>query len=242
MPYTRLIARLAATADLTQEDGQRLLALPSTVRTFEHGAYVLRQGDTATQCAAIMRGFLTREKVIADRNQILSIHVPGDMPDLHTLLLPRMDHDLRSVGPSTIAFVPHSALQTAVLASATLMHTLWRQTLVDAAIFREWVGNLGSRDALARVAHLFCELAARLDVVGLFADRCFSLPLRQADLADACGLSTVHLNRTIRELRRRQLLHWESQIVEILDRNALEKLAEFDPDYLHHSRQKGFQA
>jgi CRP-like cAMP-binding protein len=184
-----------------------------------------------------MSGFLAREKVIGDRNQILSLHVPGDMPDLHTLHLPTMDHDLRSPGPSTVAFVPHSALGVAVLTSATLMHTLWRQTLVDASIFREWVANLGSRDALQRLAHLFCELASRLEVVDLVEDERFCLPLRQVDLADACGLSTVHINRTVQELRRRHLLRWESQTVEIIDRDALEELAEFDSDYLHHRRQ-----
>ena len=107
-----------------------------------------------------MSGFLAREKVIGDRNSILSFHVPGDMPDLHTLHLPAMDHNLRSAGPSTVAFVPHPVLSAAVLKSATLMHTLWRETLVDASIFREWVATLGARDAIERLAQLFCELAS----------------------------------------------------------------------------------
>jgi CRP-like cAMP-binding protein len=241
MPYTRLIARLTATAHLTPEDANIILALPSAIETFKNTDLILRQGDIATHCAIVMSGFLAREKVIGDRNQILSLHVPGDMPDLHSLHLPTMDHDLRTAGPSAVAFVPHSALSVAVLKSATLMHTLWRQTLVDAAIFREWLANVGARDALERLAHLFCELASRLEVVGLVEANRFSMPLRQVDLADACGMSAVHVNRTLQELRRRNLLSWESQTVEILDRDALEELAQFEPDYLHH-RQQASQA
>lgn len=233
MRYTSLIARLTATADLIPQDRAVISALPSTIETFRHGAPIMRRGDRATRCAIIVSGFLAREKITGSRNQILSFHVPGDMPDVHTLHLPVMDHDLRSAGPSTIAFVAHSTLSNVLAKSATLTHTFWRETLIDAAIFREWVANLGSRQALERLAHLFCELASRLEVVGLMEDRRFQLPFTQSDLADACGLSGVHVNRTVKELRRRNLLTWESQMVEFVDRKALEELAEFDPDYLH---------
>ena len=158
MSYTSLIARLTATEDLSPDDATIILDLLSASKTIKNADLVLRQGDTATQCAIVVSGFLAREKIIGDKNQILSLHVPGDMPDLHTLHLPKMDHDLRSAGPSTMAFVPHSALSVAVLRSATLMHTLWHRTLVDAAIFREWLANVGAREALPRLAHLFCEL------------------------------------------------------------------------------------
>jgi CRP-like cAMP-binding protein len=144
-----------------------------------------------------------------------------------------MDHDLRSVGPSTLAFVSHSFLIDMLVKSPALMQAFWRETLVHAALYREWVGNLGSRQALPRVAHLLCELATRLEIVGLLEKDSFDLPFTQQDLADACGLSTVHVNRTIQELRRQKLIEWEGRVVRLLQRTELEDLAEFNPDYLH---------
>lgn len=233
MPHRKLIARLQAVLGVSEQDREKLTNMPHTIKTFANGEFVLRQGDRTNRCTIVMSGFLSRQKVLGARNQILSFYVPGDIPDLHTLHLPVMDHDLRSVGPSTLAFVTHSFLIDTLVKSPALMLAFWRETLVDAAIYREWVGNLGSRQARPRLAHLLCELATRLEIVGLLEKDSFDLPFTQQDFADACGLSAVHLNRTVQELRRQKLVEWEGRVVRLLRRRELEGLAEFDPTYLH---------
>ena len=230
--HQRLVARLQAGAGISDQDRAALVALPHTIKTLSDRECLLKEGDAAVRCVILMNGFLYRRKIIGDRNQILSLHVPGDIPDLMTLYLPVMDHDLCSAGPSTVGMVAHAALRALLDRSPTLMHSLWRETLIDAAIFRQWVGSLGSRDAIQRISHLLCEIATRLEYVGLFKENRFSFPLTQADLAAACGLSTVHTNRTLQALRQRKLLEWQGHTVTLPRRRELETLAEFNPDYL----------
>jgi CRP-like cAMP-binding protein len=233
MPHRKLIARLQAVSGLTARDRAGLEAIPYVVKELEDSACVSRQGDRPKSCVVIMRGFLARQRVVAARNQICAFYVPGDMPDLPTLHLPEMDHDLCSVGRSTIAMVSHSYLKPLIANSAELANALWRETLIQGAIYRDWVENLGSRQALPRLAHLFCELATRLRIVGLVKDDTFDLPFTQEDMADATGLSIVHVNRTLQELRRRGVIELQNRSVTVLQPNALEELGEFDPAYLH---------
>lgn len=157
------------------------------------------------------------------------------MPDLPSLHLPVMDHDLCSVGPATIALVKHSDLRPMLRESQGLLNAFWRETLIQGALYREWVDNLGSKQALARVAHLICEIAARLDFVGLLEQNSIGCPFTQQDVADACGLSVVHVNRTIQELRHQELIDWQGQKLRLLQREKLESIAEFDSGYLHGS-------
>jgi CRP-like cAMP-binding protein len=238
MPYDKLISRLQVTAGLSQSDRNVLANMPSTIKTFEDGECLSREGDIATQCTVLLSGFLIRHKIAGTRMQILAFHVPGDLPDLQTLHLPLMDHDVSSSGPSTVAFVKHAALNDMLANSRSLTHVLWRETLVDAAIYREWVANLGSRDALARVAHVICELAARLDVVGLVQQNAFHIPFTQKDMADACGVSAVHINRTLQDLRGRGLISWQGKTITLLKRQELEDTADFLEDYLHQDDPK----
>jgi CRP-like cAMP-binding protein len=233
LPHKKLIARLVAVAGLSEQDQARLASLPHAIKTFGNRDAVVRQGDRPVRCAVVMSGLLLRQRVVGERNQVSSFYVPGDMPDLHTLHLPIMNHDLSSVGRSKVAFVSHSHLRPMLTDSPGLTNALWRETLVHAAIYREWVENLGSRTALPRVAHLICELALRIEMVGLLVDDSFSLPCTQGDIAGACGLSTVHVNRTIQELRSRGLIEWRGHILYLLRRKELEMVADFHPDYLH---------
>ena len=235
MPSQRLIARLEATIGLSEQDRSQLNSMQHTLKTLANGEYVLHEGQRSSQCAIVVSGFLFRQKLVGTHNQIVSIYVPGDMPDVSTLHLPLSDHDLLSAGQSTIALVSHSYLNKLLINSPALTHALWRDTLVDAAIYREWVANVGSRDALSRVAHLFCEIATRLEVVGLLEDDQFAFPFTQANLADATGLSVVHLNRTIQHLRRGKLIEWKGQNVKLLRRKELVEIADFMPEYLHLS-------
>ena len=233
MPHQKLISRLRAVANLSEGDLNLLAQMPATVKTFADGAYILRDGDKSSHCCLLLEGFLARQKIAGDRNQILSFHVPGDIPDIQTLHLSLMDHDLTSAGRSTVAFVAHDWFSRTLDRSPSLAHVFWRETLIDAAVYREWIANIGARDAIARIAHLICEIEARLAAVGLVNAGTFNVPFTQRSLADACGLSTVHVNRTLQELRTRGLIVWEGRTVTISKRNDLESVGDFQRNYLH---------
>jgi CRP-like cAMP-binding protein len=143
-----------------------------------------------------------------------------------------MDADLVGLGPSLVGYVAHSQLKQLLDGSIHLTRAFWRETLIDAAISRQWIARLGAQAALPKVAHLICELAARLEVVGLVKNGRFQMPMTQRHVADACGLSIVHVNRTIQELRGRRLIAWEGSEIELLQPDELRALADFTPDYL----------
>lgn len=233
MLHQRLIDRLRAIANLSAGDLNLLADMPMTVKSFSDGAYILRDGDKSAHCCLLLEGFLARHKIAGDRSQILSFHVPGDIPDLQTLHLPVMDHDLTSVGRATAAFISHDWFNRTLDQAPSLAHVFWREILIDAAVYREWIANIGARDAIARIAHLICEIEARLAAVGLVSANTFNVPFTQRNLADACGLSNVHVNRTLQELRTRGLIVWEGRTVTILKRNDLEFVGDFQTNYLH---------
>lgn len=232
MPHPKLIARLQATEDLSENERRQIAGLPSTLRQVADGEIVLRQGEAATRCVFVVSGFLYQARIVGDRSQILAFHVPGDMPCLHTLLAPAMDADLVGLGPSIVGYVAHAQLKQLLDGSLHLTRAFWRETLIDAAISRQWIARLGAQAALPKVAHLICELAARLEIVGLLTNGCFQMPMTQQHVADACGLSSVHVNRTIQRLRHRGLIAWEGSEIELLQPDELRQLADFTPDYL----------
>ncbi len=234
MPHRKLIARLQAVAGLSEQDQAKLARMPYKLKTLGNGEHLVRQGDRPISSTVVVSGFLARQRVISANNQISAFYISGDMPDLHTLHLPVMDHELCSVGNSTVASVPHVCLRELMNDSPGITQAFWRETLIHAALYREWVENLGSRDAAGRIAHLLCEIASRLDLVGaLDDDGSFRLPFTQENVADACGLSIVHVNRTLQGLRQRGLIEWRNHKVRFLNRTALEDLVEFDRDHFH---------
>ncbi len=233
MPHGRLIARLQAISGVSLDDRAKLERMPYTVKTFAKGDIIARPGERPLSCCVVLSGFVCRQRIVATRNQVTSIYVPGDMPDLHMLHMPVMDRELCSVGDSTIALVSHSSLRKVLEGSAALTNAFWRETLIQAEIHREWVDNLGSREALPRVAHLLCEIAARLESVGLCKQVSFDAPFTQGIIAQAFGISVVHMNRTVQEMRRQGLIEWQGHTIELLRRDDLETLAEFSPTYLH---------
>ncbi|MCP3390164.1 Crp/Fnr family transcriptional regulator [Bradyrhizobium sp. CCGB12] len=232
MPHPKFIARLQAIEGLSEDERRQIAGLPSTLRQVADGEIVLRQGEAVTRCVFVVSGFLYQARIVGDRSQILAFHVPGDMPCLHSLLISPMDADLVSLGPSVVGYVAHSQLRQLLDSSIHLTRAFWRETLIDAAISRQWIARLGAQAALPKVAHLICELAARLEIVGLLTDGCFQMPMTQRHVADACGLSIVHINRTIQELRHRGLIAWEGSEIELRRREELQQLADFAPDYL----------
>lgn len=229
-----LIRKLASITTLSDEDKQAIESLPTRPRVLPPRQEIVRDGDRPSHCCVVLEGWLCRSKTLGDgKRQILSFHIPGDVPDLQSLQLPIMDHTLSTVTEATVVFIPHENLRDMVAARPTIAAALWRDTLVDAAIFREWMTGLGRRDAKGRIAHLFCEMYLKLHAVGLAADYRCDFPLTQTEVGDALGLSTVHVNRTVQELRAEQLIHWSGRSLEILDWTGLVKTGEFDPTYLH---------
>jgi len=232
MPHPKFIAHLQAIEGLSVDERRQIAGLPSTLRQVSDGEIVLRQGEDASRCVFVVSGFLYQARIVGDRSQILAFHVPGDMPCLHTLLVSPMDADLVGLGPSIVGYVAHGQLKQLLDGSIHLTRAFWRETLIDAAISRQWIARLGAQAALPKVAHLICELAARLEVVGLVKNGCFQIPMTQRHVADACGLSIVHVNRTLQELRGRRLIAWEGSEIELLQPDELRALADFTPDYL----------
>jgi CRP-like cAMP-binding protein len=232
--HSKLIARLRALDALTDADIASIERLPIRLQNFGAGHDIVREGDVVQQCCAVADGYLFRHKVGPEGvRQIVSWHIPGDVPDLYSLHLNPMDHNITTLGPAIVGFIPHEPLKEMLQRSPALTHVFWRETLVDAAAFRELVVSLGKRDALARIAHMICELLTRLQAVGLGLDMSYQFPASQVDVADATGMTPVHANRMIQQLRARGLIEWEGPRIRILDLAQLKVLAEFDEGYLH---------
>ncbi len=220
---------------VSDDERRAITALPIMVRELKADADIVRDHDRPSQCCAILEGFSCRDKVLPEgRRQIMSFHIPGDIPDFQSLHLEIMDHSLATVVPSKVAFIPHEAVRTFLRAHSRIADVFWRETLIDAAVFREWVVNVGRRDAYARIAHVLCEIYMRLRAVGLVDGQAYQLPITQAELGDATGLSTVHVNRTLQELRGNSLISTpKSGRVVIKDWDRLQEAGEFDATYLH---------
>ena len=195
---------------------------------------LIKAGQPLQESLLLLDGWLARAKDLrSGMRQFTELHVAGDFADLHSFTLKRLDHEVLSLTECHIAVVPHSRLKDLIERHPHLARVYWCQTNLDAAIHREWTVCMARRSALARVSHLLCELSIRLEIAGL-SDGCdFEFPLTQNELADCLGLTTVHVNRTLQELRKRQLIQLDRRHVRLLDVKALKSLAEFDPSYLY---------
>lgn len=221
-------------ADLSDSERARLAEAISEVEAVAARADIVRAHRPLTNSTLLVEGFVSRYLDLPDgKRQILAIHVPGDFIDLHGFLLGSLEHNMAALTPARLAYVPHDRLREITETEPHLGRMLWMSTLIDAAIHREWILSLGRRSALGRLAHLFCELHARLRVAGLADADGYDLPFLQSDLADACGLTPVHINRTLAQLRERKLLDFRRGRVAIHDHARLRAVADFDPIYLH---------
>src|SRR3954454_21272681 len=229
-----LIRRLEDVAPLTADEKQVLLNLPMYVREVGAGQDIIREGDRPSQCCLLLNGFAQRFKLLGDgRRQIMSFHIPGDMPDLLSLHLKVMDHSLATTAPGRLGFIAHQHLRQLIQQHPRISDALWRDTLVDAAVFREWMVGIGRRSAYARIAHLVCELVTRMEIAGLANEKSINIPLTQGLIADALGLSTVHVTRIIKALRADKLVVWRGKGLTVTDWEGLKRAGEFDPGYLH---------
>jgi len=236
LPSSRLITRLRCVTDVSEETERVITRLPISVRNYASSEVIVEQGTKASCCCLVLDGFVAREKTNTSDRQIISFYVPGDIPDANTLHLSKMDHSLTSIGSVVVGFIPHEPLHAALSQCPELLHALWRETLIDAAIFRQWVVNLGQQEGVARVAHVLCELTVRLGAVGLLRNDSLSIPWTQADVAHATGMTAIHANRVIQDLRLRGLVEWGGKHVKIIRWEQLVQVASFSADYLHLKR------
>ena len=229
-----LILKLGRRDMLSEAEQAVLEAAPFTVKSYAAGEEIVREGSVNEHSCLILQGWASRTKQLRDgRRQITAFQLVGDFVDLHSLLLKPMDHSIVAVTPCRLALVHHSVLRDITERHPHLTRMLWLDTLIDAAIHREWLVALGRLPAAGHLAHLLCELYLRLEVVGEARDRSFQFPVTQPLLADALGLSTVHVNRVVQELRRENLVAWRGARITLLDFDRLKEIAEFDPDYLN---------
>ncbi|MAU97888.1 MAG: transcriptional regulator [Fulvimarina sp.] len=229
-----LLKRLKLVAEIDAEDEADILALPVTMREFEAGIDIVSEGQFVRQCCILIDGFTHRYRhTLEGKRQIIAFHVAGDIPDLHSLHMNYMDHSFAATAQSRIGFIAHDAVWDLCVRRPRVAAALWRETLIDGAIFREWIVGLGRLSGQSRTAHLLCELAMRMQAVGLAPDHVYRLPLTQHELADALGLTVVTVNRVLRDLRIAGLVDRERSRMAIRDWDALARLGEFDPRYLH---------
>jgi CRP-like cAMP-binding protein len=234
-PHTvALIRKLESIAPVAPEEKAAILRLPLRLKTVAADQDIVSEGDTPSECCLLVEGFACRYNVTAEgKRQILSFHISGDIPDLQSLHLSVMDHSLGTLIPCKLAFIQHDDLRTLMHDHPRLGDLFWRDTLIDAAVFRQWVVNVGRRQAPARMAHVLCELLVRLRAVELVEDHIFDLPVTQAELGDALGISNVHVNRVLQDLRGAGLISLRGKTLKVLDWEGLKTVGEFDPTYLH---------
>jgi CRP-like cAMP-binding protein len=233
LPIDVLIRRLHRSTRLSDAELEDLRSLPVRVRDVERNETISLEGQHVEHCMLVVEGFVARHQETREgMRQILSFYVPGDIPDLQTLHLSTMDHSVVSITPGKVAMIPHGALHDICDRNGHMAGALWRETLIDAAIARTWLRCVGRQPARSRIAHILCELYTRLEAVGL-AEHPIQLPITQAEFADATGLSVVQVNRTLRDLRQEGLITVQKREMIMHDLARLQRVAEFDPLYLH---------
>ena len=229
-----LLRKLANFTKLSEEESNAVNACSNDVREFAAREDVISQGDRTGGVKLLLEGFACRYKVLEDgRRQIVAYFVPGDLCDLRVFILKRMDHSIGAVVASKVATISPENILGLTNNYPALTRALWWSTLVEEAIAREWLVNVGQRNALERMAHLFCELLYRFRSIGMNQGNSCTLPLTQLELAETLGLSSVHVNRTLQALRRQKLITLEGGTLTIQDLDALKEVSFFNPDYLH---------
>lgn len=232
MPIS-LLRKLEQFTPLSQPE-KRLLQTASTgVRDVPPHGDIVSEGDRPTDISLLSEGFACRYNLLGDgRRQITAFLIPGDICDLRAFLLGRMDHAVAALCRCQVSHILHARLSEIIETHPHIGFGLWRDTMLDGAIYRQWLTNVGRRSAYQRIAHLLCEVWWRLQAVGRTRGDSYELPVTQTDIGDAMGLSVVHVNRTLQQLRADGLISLQSNVVVVLDWHRLQEAGEFDPTYL----------
>jgi CRP-like cAMP-binding protein len=229
-----LLSKLARILVLSENEAAAVRAVPVEALPVKAHQAISREGDGPTKSCLVLEGMVCTSKVVAGgKRQIMAFHIRGDGPDLHSLHLPLLDSDIWAISDCRMAFMLHKDLRALNREHPRLGEVLWRTTLVDASIYREWMVNVGQREAISRIAHLFCETMLRSEDAGLGRSGTCPFPVTQSDLSQATGLSSVHVNRTLQALRGQNLISFSKGVLTIHNWQALVALADFRADYLH---------
>jgi CRP-like cAMP-binding protein len=219
---------------LADDDQLAIVVLPHKIRRLEALSYILRESDRPDRCAVLIDGYAFRHKLTGDGSrQILSINIPGEALDFQNLFLEEADHNIQMLSRGVIADIPREAIEALILAHPEVGRAILITALVEASIFREWVVNIGQRDSRSRIAHLLCEFAYRLNTQDLGVDDAYQLPITQEQLADATGLTPVHVNRVLQALQREGLIERERRMIRFPSWERMQDVADFNPRYLH---------
>lgn len=231
-----MLKRWGRRVHLSDHDTSAVAALPWSRKVYPRDGYIVREGEPATVCTLLVSGFAFRQKLVSNgARQIISIHIPGEFLDIQHCLLEVADHNVQALTRATAGAVPKGALIDLMSTNPNVRRAIWMDSLIDASVFREWVVNVGRRDARARIAHLLCELADRLKASGVSDGEMYDFPLTQEQIGDATGLTAVHTNRTLQSLRKDGLINLSSSRLQILDWERLAEVGDFNERYLHHS-------
>jgi CRP-like cAMP-binding protein len=230
-----LIAKLEQFTPLSDEDRQVLQALTrGPLRCYRPGADIVSEGDDPTVVRLVLAGWASRYKQLPDgRRQGVALFLPGDLCDHNVFVLTEMDHSIGALSAVTLVEIPPVTFEAMMTEHPFIARALWWESLVNAAVQREWMLNLGRRSATERLAHLFCEVFHRLRSIGLTQGATCDMPLTQTDLSDLLGMTSVHVNRVLQTLRRQKLIELKIRQLTIPDLSALERAGLFNPNYLH---------
>jgi CRP-like cAMP-binding protein len=232
-----MVRKLSLREDMTEADREAIFALPFTRRRLDAGQYIAWDGDKPQNSCLLLSGFAYRHKSAGNGGrQILSFHMKGDLLDLQNSLLGIADHNVQMLTAGEVALIPVDAVRDLAFSHPEVGMAMWYETLVEGSIFREWVLNIGRRDARTRIAHLLCEFALRLELADLGKTTSYELPITQEQLADAVALTSVHVNRTLMKLEQDGLITRTKRVISIVDWKALVKVADFEARYLHLER------
>lgn len=231
--HNPLVKKLDRIVSLSDEDRQALAGICAETHDLNEGEDIICEGDRPEHVHLVLDGWAYRYKILEDGSrQITAFLIPGDFCDMHVALLGEMDHNIGTLTRTKVAYIPHHHMNE-LLERPQIARAFWWATLVDEAVLRAWIVNLGRRDAYNRIAHLICELHLRLDSIGLVEEGSFELPLTQEELADAAGMTSVHTNRTLQRLRSEGLIEFRRERMTIPDVQRLQEKTRFDPRYLH---------
>lgn len=228
------LRKLVSIHALDHDDRDAINRLPLQIVNLKADQDIVREGDRPSRSCFLLDGLACWFKTTGEgKRQILSFQIPGDLPDMQSIHLTTLDSTLATLSPCRVAFIQHEPLRALCRQRPNVASAFWRMTLIDAAVFREWVANVGGRKAYSRLSHLLCEMVVRLGAVGMADGHVYELPITQAELADATGLSTVHVNRTLQALRRKKLIRWKNATFEVLNWEGLQEAGDFSASYLH---------
>ncbi len=231
-----MVEKLRLWGEMSAADEAAILALPFTVRKMRQGAFIAREGDSPEQTCVLLSGFAIRHKLAGDGGrQIFSIHMRGDVVDLHNSLLRWSDHNVQALTDVEAGFIPMSSIRRLIVDHPLVAYLLWYETLVDGSIFREWMLNVGRRDGRTRLAHVLCEFAMRLKMAGLGNHDNYELPMTQDELADVLALSPVHVSRIIKSLTDEGYITKTKRAIHINNWENMRQMGDFDPRYLHYN-------